>query len=377
VAVIGVSVWATAGLGSAHRRVSDQVFPQVIAADMTMAAALNMHFSQAAYVLDPNAELAGAPAHATFEVDYQAFKEQLAQLKLVTDSRVTADLDRVVAASDRWAAFDKQLWAAVQAGKSGEAKALVMGAANETNDVLVNALTTYQQDIGKVERQANQNFNSTQSSSTWIMGAVGGVAVLVALLLAFLIGRALVGGIRQMLAAAEGIAEGDVDQEVVVRSKDELGATASAFQRMIGYLKETAAAADRIAAGDLTVEVEPKSERDALRHAFAKMVGNLRSTIEQVAGAAGEVGSSSRQMAFTSAEAGRAVGEIATAVGDVAEGAERQVRSGRCGWWSRLARPRQRPARRPSMRKRPRSRASRPLAKRPRRWRLCVRRPAR
>ena len=47
-------------------------------------------------------------------------------------------------------------------------------------------------------------------------------------------------------------------------SHDEIGDTAAAFEQMVDYLREMAAAAQTIAAGDLTGTVEPQGERDAL-----------------------------------------------------------------------------------------------------------------
>ncbi|HSP73585.1 MAG TPA: HAMP domain-containing protein, partial [Gaiellaceae bacterium] len=93
------------------------------------------------------------------------------------------------------------------------------------------------------------------------------VAVAVALALAFLLSRAITGAVRKILHAAEGIAEGDLDQDVSVSSRDELGKMSAAFGRMVEYLRGIAGSAEQIAAGDLTVEVEPKSERDLLGHA--------------------------------------------------------------------------------------------------------------
>jgi methyl-accepting chemotaxis protein len=168
--------------------------------------------------------------------------------------------------------------------------------------------------------------SGTYSSSRTLVIAVVLVALLIGLALSYLIARGITAGVRQMLKAAEAIAVGDVEQEVVVTSRDELAQTAVAFQDMLVYLKDAAASANRIAAGDLTVEVEPKSERDALGTAFATMVTNLRSMIGDVSGAAATLSSASQQMAATSEEAGRAVGEIANAVSDVSAGAERQAR---------------------------------------------------
>src|SRR5205823_4034707 len=115
-------------------------------------------------------------------------------------------------------------------------------------------------------------------------------------------------------AAAEGLAEGDVEQTVNVDSRDELGQMAAAFSRTVEYLKDIAGAAGRVAEGDLTVEVTPKSERDALGNAFAAMTASLRQLVGRVTTTAEALSASSQQMASTSEEAGRAVGEIANAV---------------------------------------------------------------
>jgi methyl-accepting chemotaxis protein len=132
--------------------------------------------------------------------------------------------------------------------------------------------------------------------------------------------------LRQIAAAAEGLAEGDVDQQLDVDSRDEVGQVATAFRSTISYLKDAAGAAERIADGDLTVDVQPRSERDALGTSFAVMTTKLRTLLGEVSNSASIVSSASLEMATTSEEAGRAVGEIAGAVGEVAVGAERQVR---------------------------------------------------
>ncbi|MBB4663536.1 HAMP domain-containing methyl-accepting chemotaxis protein [Conexibacter arvalis] len=105
------------------------------------------------------------------------------------------------------------------------------------------------------------------------------VATAAAIGLALLIARWLAGGLRQMLAAARGIAQGDIEQKVELESDDELGETAAAFREMIAYLDEMAAAARSISAGDLAVHVAPKSDRDALGSAFAQMSAELREAL--------------------------------------------------------------------------------------------------
>jgi methyl-accepting chemotaxis protein len=152
------------------------------------------------------------------------------------------------------------------------------------------------------------------------------LAVLIALCLAvaFITGR-LAEPIAAVTAAAERVAEGDVEIELHATSDDEVGRLTTAFGRMVEYLREKAAAAERIAAGDLSVSVTPRSERDLLGHAFARLLTDLRVLVGRVSASAQGVSNASRQVATSSEEAGRVSSEVAHAVADVAGGAERQV----------------------------------------------------
>ena len=122
------------------------------------------------------------------------------------------------------------------------------------------------------------------------------------------VARGIASGVGQMLRAARGLAQGDIEQHVAVRSRDEIGAMAVAFEEMIAYNREMAGAAGEIAAGDLTITVTPKGDRDALGMAFAEMVTNLRELVSEVDESAGVLSSASQQMASTSEEAGTPVG---------------------------------------------------------------------
>jgi methyl-accepting chemotaxis protein len=319
VAVVAVSVNAMSTLASAHHRVSDNATPKVEAISNVRSAASDMHFSQTRFVLNP-------ASRPDFLKDQGVFEQDLAKLQNVTGSSEQAELTAIQQTYAQWKQTDAKLWALARTHQTKAASALVSGSANDISDALVAAMTGYQTKVLAEQKQDDSSFDSTKSSSDVTVIILGVVAVLLAIGLATLLGRNLVGRVRQMLVAAEGISVGDVEQHVESTSHDEIGQTMRAFGRMIQYFSGAAAAAEQIAAGDLTVHVEPNSERDKLGHAFASMVDNLRQMISEVGTAASSVGESSRDIASTSDEAGRAVGEIANAVSSVAEGAERQVR---------------------------------------------------
>jgi methyl-accepting chemotaxis protein len=242
-------------------------------------------------------------------------------LPLIANSADRSDFDNVV---HDWHAYLAQTQR-FRGLSDARGKALLDGAVPVYNR-LQHRMDVWGSLSQRIATQEIKSANSTKSSANTLIIALLLSALVLAAVIAFFISRGLSGAAGQMLRAASGIADGDVEQTIEVKSRDELGRSAAAFRRMIEYLREMVTAAERIAAGDLTVDVQPKSERDALGNAFSTMAASLRSMIGDVSEASATMSSSSQQMASSSEEAGRAVGEIANAVSDVASGAERQVR---------------------------------------------------
>jgi methyl-accepting chemotaxis protein len=233
-----------------------------------------------------------------------------------------------------WQATRKE-WSAYLRKTAGFAAAVDAGQTKVSESIIGNS--TAQFDVMNADASAWNAYNfkladgalsaasATSSTARMIVIALLAIAIVIGAALAFGIARSITGGVRKMLRAAEGIAEGDLEQDVHTKSRDEIGETAEAFQRMIAYLQGLAASAGRIADGDLTVEVEPKSERDVLGVSFQTMGASLRKIVGDVTAAAQRLSASSQEMSSTSEETSRAVEEIAQAVQDVASGAERQV----------------------------------------------------
>jgi methyl-accepting chemotaxis protein len=144
-------------------------------------------------------------------------------------------------------------------------------------------------------------------------------------LILFLVGRSISGGVAKVSRALERLSEGDVE-EYDDTATGTLVETEESLAKLETYLRDSAAVAMQIAEGDLGASVRVRSERDLLGRATSTMVESLRTVLAGVTEAATTVNQAAHDMAATSDEAGKAVEEIAHAVGDVAGGAERQVR---------------------------------------------------
>ena len=142
--------------------------------------------------------------------------------------------------------------------------------------------------------------------------------------------RQIVNPTKQMAATAAAIAGGDVNQQIDITRRDEIGDMANAFRDMIAYLQEMANAADHLAQGDLTADVTPQSKQDRLGNAFSQMITNLNNSIrqtnnvvEQVLPSVEQIRAISQSLAGSAEEQSAAAEEVASSL----EETDTQVRA--------------------------------------------------
>ena len=150
-----------------------------------------------------------------------------------------------------------------------------------------------------------------------------GVAIVVVVFL--MLDRLVVRGLGQLAVVADGVAHGDVTVIVPgVGRGDEIGEVARAFERTVGYLREAAAAADRVSDGDLTQDLETASDYDVLTVALDRMVESLRDLVAQVSAATGQVDSVAGDLSRSANQLGHMTGNVAQSVAAVSAGTRDQ-----------------------------------------------------
>jgi methyl-accepting chemotaxis protein len=101
----------------------------------------------------------------------------------------------------------------------------------------------------------------------WLLAVV----VAVASVFAFILGKVLANPITQLTESAWKISQGEIEQHVQIRAKDEIGQLHNAFNAMTQYMKEMAHVANNIAKGNIKKTLPPKGSKDMLGTAFHTM----------------------------------------------------------------------------------------------------------
>jgi len=165
------------------------------------------------------------------------------------------------------------------ANKRAEAVELLM---REAVPLTAKAQDAFDENLKYQEERVAFRYQEAESSyahTRIIMLTIGLISLLVGASAAFFLTRSITRPVRELAAAAETLARGDVSAAIEVRSADEVGQLCGSFGRMIENISGTAKAAERIAAGDLSVEIQAKSEKDVLAQSMISVVKSLRELV--------------------------------------------------------------------------------------------------
>jgi methyl-accepting chemotaxis protein len=316
--VAAAAFWATASMSSSTREIANVAAVKAQAADAVSGLSSYIHESQTRFVLTRNV------AYADHLADVQLFETGLAALAHVSVSaRDKAYLTQIRGGFANMRRLDGILHADVAANRLALATDIVQGAANDTADDLAHAADAYRDAAEKQESAATAQFDTTRTLADWIIGLATGLAVIVALALAYLLARSITQPLGQVMQRLRSLDERD--------------------------LADFTGALEAVSHGDLTVEAQPSTkpiecdrtdELGQMMQTFNNMLGKthaglasynnmrrrLAGMLSEVSQTSDSVACASQQMAASSDDAGKAVGAITYAISEVSQGAELQAR---------------------------------------------------
>ena len=168
---------------------------------------------------------------------------------------------------------------------------------------------------------ARQEMETTLRQTRMWMIAIIGVALLIVVMITIAVTRSITKPILEVVEVADRLAQGDSEQNVVVRGSDETAMLLTSMQKMIESNNEIVRAATGIAAGDLRVRVAPRGERDLLGKTLGNMIdtltqviGEVRSGASSLAGASTQVSSSAQLLSQGTAQQASSVEETTSSL---------------------------------------------------------------
>ena len=164
--------------------------------------------------------------------------------------------------------------------------------------------------------EKKKSITAVEQSARMTTFIVAALSLVVVFLLAISITRSITRPIATVVDIAEKLAEGDSEQRVDVRGKDETAQLLASMKKMIDSNATMIAAASSIADGNLGVTVKPRSDRDTLGQSLARMIarlveiiGEVRSAASSLATAAGQVSSTAQSVSSGNSQQAAAVQE--------------------------------------------------------------------
>jgi methyl-accepting chemotaxis protein len=148
-------------------------------------------------------------------------------------------------------------------------------------------------------------------STMWAICIAG---IIIVFVMTVAVTRSITAPIMEVVELAKKLAEGQNDLDITVRGNDETGMLFAAMKQMVDSNGEMIAAATGLASGDLRVRVTPRSDRDALGRALANMIDKLTEIITEVRSGAGALTVASTQVSASAQSLSQGTSQQASSV---------------------------------------------------------------
>ncbi|MDP4146231.1 MAG: methyl-accepting chemotaxis protein [Bacillota bacterium] len=151
-------------------------------------------------------------------------------------------------------------------------------AESSCNDSLTKLIDINKNSAKTLEDSNNNTFRITSISMLIIILIAVGLAVFIGIK----ISTYLSSRIKKLSEATENLAVGNLEVELDENAKDEIGDLSRSFEVMIKNSKEQAFIAEGIAEGDLNVKVTVRSEQDLLGGKLNEMVMTIKALVNEI-----------------------------------------------------------------------------------------------
>ncbi len=159
-----------------------------------------------------------------------------------------------------------------------------------------------------------------------IIVIIAGLCIALGFFLRWYIRKNVSNPIEALTGAAEQIAMGNTDVSILANENNEIGRLAESFRHMTASTKHQADVLEQLADGNLTVDIQPRSDKDTMSRSIKKMIANLSNMFGKINGGAKQVSAGAKQIADSAqtlaqgaTEQAGTVEELSRSIASVAE----------------------------------------------------------
>ncbi|MDB5554324.1 MAG: hypothetical protein JWL86_4308 [Rhizobium sp.] len=221
--------------------------------------------------------------------------------------------------------FDDRIQTLAAAGNTAEATRVATVDVRSVVDKIDDAIEARRQVAKDQMQQADQDTDALYGNTRNILIGVTIAALMIALLAAAWIAMSISNGLRKIKGVADAVSIGDLDQNIEIKTNDEIKDVVDTINVMTGNLRETARLADLISNGDLTVSPKPLSDKDTLGIALQSMVERLRGVVSDALSASDNVSSGSQELSASSEQVSHGATEQAAAAEEASAAMEQMA----------------------------------------------------
>lgn len=184
-------------------------------------------------------------------------------------------INTLVASMTTYDKIESQIIGLAKENKDEQALELLKNEAEKARtDVEKNLKALTDLKIQLAKKTSEDNISTANSARNLMIGFIS-FGVIFALVLGIIISKSITKPISKLVDYADRLALGDIDIDIKVSSKDEVGILMSSFKKMTENIKENAQAAEMIAKGNLNLNITEKSDKDVLGKSIKLVIDTL------------------------------------------------------------------------------------------------------
>jgi methyl-accepting chemotaxis protein len=247
---------------------------------------------------------------------------------LVANSATTdakARWSEVKALTEKFILMHDHIVELMKSGNAAEATRLSSKDARQIADDMETRIDASIDGSKALMKEADDSTDVLYANTRLLMIAIAAIATLVAFGAALWIALGISRGLHKIKMVANAVALGDLNQNVEIRTNDEIRDLVETINVMTANLRLTSEIATQISNGDLMVSPKPLSDKDTLGLALEQMVERLRGVVADAISASENVSAGSQELSASSEQVSQGATEQAASAEEASASMEQMA----------------------------------------------------